>query len=67
LTIVPRLYAQEDDAGMLPAIPGVSCQALHDKSTARIFALLSLVEECRTPPPPPNSGSGSGSGSGSAR
>jgi len=62
LTIAPRLYAQEDDAGTLPALPGVSCQALPDKSTRRIFALLSLVEECRTPPPPANAGSGSGSG-----
>ena len=64
LTVVPRLYAQEDDAGALSPTPGVSCQALPDKSTARIFALLSLVEECRTPPPA-GGGSGSGSGGGS--
>jgi hypothetical protein len=49
VTTVPQLYSQEDDAGVLPPVPGLSCQALADKSTRRIFALLSLVEECRAP------------------
>ena len=45
VTTVPQLYGQEDDAGGLPAVAGTSCQALADKSTRRIFALLSLVED----------------------
>jgi hypothetical protein len=53
VTAVPQLYGQESDAGVLPSAPGLSCQALADKSTKRIFALLSLVEECRTPPSSP--------------
>jgi hypothetical protein len=64
VTTVPQLYGQEDDAGVLPPVPGISCQLLADKSTRRICALLSLVEECRTPPFNP-SGGGSGPGSGS--
>lgn len=64
VTTVPQLYAQEDEAGTLAAVPGTSCQALADKSTRRIFALLSLEEECRAAPPGAGSGSGSGSGSG---
>ena len=67
VTTVPQLYGQEDDAGGLPAAPGTSCQALADKSTKRIFALLSLVEDCRDIPSNGGSGSGSGSGSGAAR
>jgi Uncharacterized protein conserved in bacteria (DUF2272) len=67
VTTVPQLYGQEDDAGGLPAAPGTSCQALADKSTKRIFALLSLVEDCRDIPSNGGSGSGSGSGSGGAR
>jgi hypothetical protein len=67
VTTVPQLYGQENDAGGLPAVPGTSCQALADKSTRRIFALLSLVEDCRDIPPGGGSGSGSGRGSGSAR
>jgi hypothetical protein len=60
VTTAPQLYSQEDDTGNPPAAPGTSCQALADKSTKRIFALLSLVEECRAAP----SGGGSGPGSG---
>ena len=59
VTTVSQLYGQEDEAGGLPLVPGTSCQALADKSTRRIFALLTLVEECRDAP----SGGGSGSGS----
>jgi hypothetical protein len=64
VTAVPQLYSQEDDAGVLPSGVGTSCHALADKSTKRIFALLSLVEECRPIPSGGGSGSGSGSGSG---
>ena len=66
VTTVPQLYGQEDDAGGLPSVPGTSCQALADKSTRRIFALLSLVEDCRAVPSGGGSGSGSGSGAGAS-
>lgn len=45
------LYAQEDGTGKVGLLPQHSCrgadQPLDDRSTARVFALLSLVEECR--------------------
>lgn len=44
-----QLFAQEDDLGNLAALPLTSTQALHTHSTRRIFAVLSLVEECRAP------------------
>jgi hypothetical protein len=47
-----QLFTQEDDAGVLAAVPVQSCQALADRSTARIFALLSLVERCVAVPDP---------------
>ena len=51
-----QLYAQEDNAGALPALPIRSAQALADHSTARIFALLSPVEECAAVPGQPYHG-----------
>ena len=45
----PQLFAQEDDAGALAALPLTSTEALHKHSTRRIFAVLSLAEECRSP------------------
>ena len=44
-----QLFAQEDDLGNLAALPLASTQALDTHSTRRIFAVLSLVEECRAP------------------
>lgn len=41
-----QLIAQEDAAGVLPALPLTSTEPLHRRSTARIFALLSPVESC---------------------
>ena len=41
--------SQEDDTGALAALPLTSTEALHKHSTRRIFAVLSLVEECRAP------------------
>jgi hypothetical protein len=45
----PQLFVQEDDTGALAALPLASTEALHKHSTRRIFAVLSLVEECRAP------------------
>ncbi len=45
----PQLFVQEDDTGALAALPLTSTEALHKHSTRRIFAVLSLVEECRAP------------------
>ena len=52
----PQLFAQEDDAGTLPALPLTSTSALDDHSTARSFALLSLIEECAAVPGQPYHG-----------
>jgi len=51
-----QLYTQENDAGALPALPAQSAQALAGRSTARIFALLSPVEECAAVPGQPYHG-----------
>jgi hypothetical protein len=48
-----QLYTQEDDAGTLPALPLESTAALASQSTARIFAVLSVVEECAAVPGQP--------------
>jgi len=56
---IDRAYSQETDAGVLPAVPAAgrpptsdrSARAGHDThSTRRIFAILSPVQECITPP-----------------
>jgi len=56
-----QLFVQENSQGQVPILPAESCHdppdPLESQSTKRIFALLSLVEECRTPP----AGAGSGS------
>ena len=44
-----QLFAQEDDTGALAALPLTSTEPLHTHSTRRIFAVLSLAEECRAP------------------
>jgi hypothetical protein len=45
-----QLYTQEDANGNLPNLPAVNNAAgLNVLSTGRIFALLSLKEECRVP------------------
>ncbi len=45
-----QLYTQEDPNGNLPNLPSVNnAVGLHVRSTGRIFALLSLKEECRVP------------------
>lgn len=51
-----QLYTQENDAGVLPALPAQSAQPLADRSTARIFALLSPIEECAAVPGQPYRG-----------
>lgn len=54
-----QLYMQEDSRGGLGPLPLESCreatQPLDDRSTARIFAVLGLVQECRTFGDPPAS------------
>jgi len=56
-----QLFVQENSQGQVPILPAESCHdppdPLESQSTKRIFALLSLVEECRTLP----AGAGSGS------
>ena len=44
-----QLFVQEDDNGNLAPLPLASTEALHKHTTQRIFAVLSLVEECRAP------------------
>jgi len=51
-----QLYTQETNTGVLPALPLQSAQPLHTNSTARIFALLSPVEECAAVPGQPYGG-----------
>jgi hypothetical protein len=51
-----QLYTQEDNAGVLPALPSRSTVPLAGRSTARIFALLSLVEQCAAVPGQPYHG-----------
>ena len=51
-----QLYAQEDDTGALAAVPLLTALPLADRSTARIFALLSPVEECAAVPGQPYRG-----------
>jgi hypothetical protein len=51
-----QLFTQEDDAGALAAVPAASCQPLADRSTARILALLSLIESCAAVPGQPYKG-----------
>jgi hypothetical protein len=51
-----QLFAQEDDTAALAALPLTSTDPLHDRSTARIFALLSPVEECAAVPGQPHGG-----------
>jgi hypothetical protein len=49
-----QLFAQENSLGQVPILPAESCHDssddLESQSTKRIFALLSLVEECPTAP-----------------
>ena len=46
-----QLYTQETASGPLPNLPSVNpAPTLHPRSTARIFALLSPVPECRIVP-----------------
>lgn len=49
-----QLFAQENSLGLVPILPAESCHDASDdlesQSTRRIFALLSLVEECRASP-----------------
>jgi hypothetical protein len=42
-------FTQEDNTGTVPALPDPTTDALHSRSTARIFALLSPIEDCRAP------------------
>jgi hypothetical protein len=58
LLVVDRqqLYTQETNTGALPALPRQSAQPLHTNSTARIFALLSPVEQCAAVPGQPYRG-----------
>jgi hypothetical protein len=51
-----QLYTQEDNAGVLPALPSRSTLPLAGRSTARIFAVLSLVEQCAAVPGQPYNG-----------
>jgi hypothetical protein len=49
-----QLFVQENSKGTMPLLPAESCHDAKDdlepQSTKRVFALLSLVEECPTPP-----------------
>ena len=49
-----QLFAQENSLGLIPILPAESCHDdkddLESQSTKRIFALLSLVEECPAAP-----------------
>jgi hypothetical protein len=49
-----QLFVQENSLGQMPILPAESCHDpdddLESQSTKRIFALLSLVEECPSPP-----------------
>lgn len=46
-----QLYTQESDSGNLPNLPETdNSQGLHARSTGRIFALLSLVQQCAAVP-----------------
>jgi hypothetical protein len=53
-----RLFVQENARGELAPLPVESCRDVTDpldmQSTKRVFALLKLVEECRTPAPAPS-------------
>ena len=52
-----QLFVQENSRGQVPILPAESCHDATDdlepQSTKRIFALLSLVEECPTAPAAP--------------
>jgi hypothetical protein len=50
------LFTQETDDGVLPALPARTTERLHLHSTARIFGLLSPVEECAAVPGQPYHG-----------
>jgi hypothetical protein len=58
LLVVERrqLFAQETNAGVVPAVPLQSALPLHTNSTARIFALLTPVEEQAAVPGQPYGG-----------
>ena len=58
LLVVQRqqMYTQENDAGTLPDLPSQTQAALAGRSTARIFSLLSVVEECAAVPGQPYGG-----------
>jgi hypothetical protein len=58
LLVVDRrqLYTQEDNTGTVPAVPVTSALPLAARSTARIFALLSPVEEYAAVPGQPYHG-----------
>ena len=46
-----QLYTQETDSGNLPNLPETdNSPGLHARSTGRIFALLSLVQQCAAVP-----------------
>ena len=45
-----QLYTEETNAGTLPPLPLQSTQPLHGHSTARIFAVLSPVQDCGVVP-----------------
>lgn len=51
-----QLFTQEDNTGALPILPSTSTDALHVRSTARIFAILGPVEECAAVPGQPYRG-----------
>lgn len=51
-----QLFTQENNAGALPALPVQSALPLAALSTARLFALLSPVEECAAVPGQPYGG-----------
>jgi hypothetical protein len=51
-----ELFTQEDNTGMLPPLPSRSALPLADRSTARIFALLSPVEDTVAVPGQPYHG-----------
>jgi hypothetical protein len=51
-----QMYTQENNAGVLPALPSRTTLPLAGRSTARIFAVLSVVEQCAAVPGQPYNG-----------
>ena len=56
VVVAAQAFAQEDDAGTLPALPIAAVGTLDPRSTARIFTLLRPVQMCAAIPGQPYAG-----------